>query len=190
MKLLLHVCCGPCAIYPLSVIKASGIHVSGYFYNPNIHPFKEFKRRIEALKIVSIHHDFKVFYENSYELIDFMRKMAFHEKERCGICYHLRLSQTVAYAKDHGFDAFSTTLLYSKYQNHEALIEQCSQLAEAFNIPFYYHDFRKGWQEGIDQSKTLGLYRQQYCGCIYSEQESFDKSFRKKNIPTKTNPSF
>ena len=189
MKLLLHVCCGPCAIYPLSVINEAGIEVSGYFYNPNIHPFREFKRRIEALKTVSDHFGFKVFYENSYELIDFIRKVVYSEKERCGICYNLRLSRTVAYARDHGFDAFSTTLLYSKYQNHKALIEQCSQLAETFNIPFYYQDFRKGWQEGIDQSKALDLYRQQYCGCIYSEQESFDKSLRKNISKQKTHPS-
>ena len=179
MKLLLHVCCGPCAIYPISILNDLGIDVSGYFYNPNIHPFQEFKRRIEALKIVSDYFDFKVFYENSYELIDFMRKVVFNEKDRCRICYNLRLAQTVAYAKDNGFDAFSTTLLYSKYQNHQALIKQCSELAETLNIPFFYQDFRKGWLEGIDQSKSLGLYRQKYCGCIYSEQESFDKGFRK-----------
>lgn len=78
MKLLLHVCCGPCAIYPLTVLRESGIDISGYFYNPNIHPFKEYKRRIDALNIVSHHYDFKVIYENSYGLIDFIRKVVFH----------------------------------------------------------------------------------------------------------------
>ena len=188
MNLLLHVCCGPCAIYPVSVLNESGINITGYFYNPNIHPFKEFKRRIETLKIVANHFNFKVFYETSYELIDFLRKVVFQENERCGICYNLRLSSTVSYAKDHGFDAFSTSLLYSKYQNHELLIDQCSRLADTFDIPFYYHDFRKGWQSGIDQSKSLDLYRQQYCGCIYSEQESFDKRFRKKHSRKTTLP--
>jgi epoxyqueuosine reductase len=189
MKLLLHVCCGPCAIYPLSLLRESGIDISGYFYNPNIHPFKEFKRRIEALETVSHHFNFHVIYENSYGLVDFMRKVVFHEKERCSICYHLRLSRTVAYAKDNGFDAFSTTLLYSRYQNHQALIDLCSELAEANGISFYYRDFREGWQAGIDQSKSLNLYRQQYCGCIYSEQESFDKSLRKKQSKDNSLPS-
>ena len=189
MKLLLHVCCGPCAIYPLSMLRESGIDISGYFYNPNIHPFKEFKRRIETLETVCHHFDFRVIYENSYGLVDFMRKVVFHEKERCSICYHLRLSRTVMYAKDNGFDAFSTTLLYSRYQNHQALIDQCSQLADANGISFYYRDFREGWQTGIDQSKSLNLYRQQYCGCVYSEQESFDRSLRKKHPKVKPFPS-
>jgi epoxyqueuosine reductase len=185
MKLLLHVCCGPCALYPLTVLRGSGIDISGYFYNPNIHPFREYKRRIEALKIVSHQFDFTVSYENSYGLVDFLRKVVFHEEDRCNICYHLRLSQTAAFAKENGFDAFSTTLLYSRYQNHKALIDQCSHLADTFGIPFFYRDFREGWQAGIDEAKSLNLYRQQYCGCIYSEQESFDKKLRKKRFTQK-----
>lgn len=180
MKLLLHVCCGPCAIYPISFIRDSNIDVTGYFYNPNIHPFKEFKKRIEALEIVSNHLDINVIFDKSYGLVDFTRRVVFREDERCEICYNLRLSKTVAFAKENGFDSFSTTLLYSRYQNHQGLIEICSRLAKAFGISFFYHDFRIGWQSGIDQSKSLGIYRQPYCGCIYSEQESFDKKLRKK----------
>jgi len=181
MKLLLHVCCGPCTIYPLSVIRGEGIDVSGYFFNPNIHPFKEFKKRKEAARHVSEHFNFPIIWENKYGLIEFLRKTVFHEQQRCPICYDLRLSKTASYARENGFDAFSTTLLYSRYQNHQALLETGLRLADTFGLSFFYRDFRQGWQEGIDISRSLDLYRQSYCGCIYSEQESFDKHFKKKS---------
>jgi epoxyqueuosine reductase len=181
MKLLLHVCCGPCTLYPLSVIRESGFDVRGFFYNPNIHPFKEFKKRIEAMRLVSQHLDLETHYDTGYGLTEFLRNVVFHEEERCSHCYDMRLSRVVAFAKDNGFDSFSTTLLYSRYQKHSTLIEKCSNLAVRNSIDFFYHDFRQGWQIGIDQSKALNIYRQQYCGCIYSEQESFDKSFRKNS---------
>ncbi|MDR3631952.1 MAG: epoxyqueuosine reductase QueH [Desulfocapsaceae bacterium] len=180
MKLLLHVCCGPCTIFPLSVIRQEGIKVSGYFYNPNIHPFREFKKRKESVRLMAEHFGFHITLEHSYGLVDFLRKTVFHEQERCPICYDFRLSKTAEFARDNGFDAFSTTLLYSRYQNHQALIDTGHRLAETFGLSFFYRDFREGWQEGIDISKSLDLYRQSYCGCIYSEQESFDKHLKKK----------
>jgi predicted adenine nucleotide alpha hydrolase (AANH) superfamily ATPase len=79
-----------------------------------------------------------------------------------------------------GADAFSTTLLYSRYQNQKLIRSQAEKLAKQYGIPFYYQDFRKGWQQGIDMAKEMDLYRQPYCGCIYSEQERYDKKFRKK----------
>jgi epoxyqueuosine reductase len=192
MKLLLHVCCGPCALYPLSVLKNRGIDICCYFYNPNIHPYREFKKRIEALLIVSKIQNVLVVYDKNYGLVDFLRKIVFHEKNRCQICYEIRLKKTVEYAKNQGFDAFSTSLLYSRYQNHQALIDLCSHLANESSTHFLYEDFRNGWQSGIDQAKSLNIYRQSYCGCIYSEQESHDKKLRKhllqqkKTIPRKT----
>jgi epoxyqueuosine reductase len=185
MKLLLHVCCGPCSLYPLSVIRDCGIEVCCYFFNPNIHPYREFKKRIEALSIVSKHLNIKTVYDDSYQLTDFLRKIVFHEKQRCEICYEIRLLKTVEYAKANGFNSFTTSLLYSRYQNHQSLIEKCTQLANISGLDFFYRDFRDGWQLGIDESKALNIYRQSYCGCIYSEQESFDKNFRKqKSIPS------
>jgi hypothetical protein len=91
----------------------------------------------------------------------------------------MRLEKTVSLAKEMGFNAFSTTLLYSKYQRHLHLISLCENLSIKYNISFYYQDFREGWQYGIDASKKLEMYRQPYCGCIYSEQERYDKSLRK-----------
>jgi epoxyqueuosine reductase len=180
VKLLFHICCGPCAIYPISVIHDLGIDISCYFYNPNIHPYKEFKKRIEAVSIVSRHLNVKVIYEHSYGMTHFLRQVVFHENDRCQICYDIRLQKAVEFAVNNGFDSFSTSLLYSRYQNHGALIDKCSQLANSSRIDFFYRDFREGWQTGIDQSRALNIYRQSYCGCIYSEQERFDKDFRKK----------
>lgn len=180
MKLFLHVCCGPCTIYPLKVLREKGAEVTGHFYNPNIHPFKEFKRRLNTLQEYAKDIKLPLHLDSNYGLTDFVRKVAFHEAERCNICYLMRLEKTVILAKENGFDSFSTTLLYSKYQRHPYLITLCDKLSLKYEIPFFYQDFREGWQFGIDESKELEMYRQPYCGCIYSEQERYDKSLRKK----------
>lgn len=180
MKILLHVCCGPCTIYPLNVLRAQGHKVQGYFFNPNIHPFKEFKRRINAVKELADGEKFSVEIDSRYGLQEYLRQVVFHEQGRCSICYDMRLEQVARYAGKMGVDAFSTTLLYSKYQNHELIRKKGEHLAEKFGVTFHYQDFRQGWQEGIDRSKEMGLYRQPYCGCIYSEQERYDKNFLQK----------
>jgi len=180
MSILLHICCGPCAVYPLEALKAEGIKVQGYFYNPNIHPFQEFKRRREAVEQLSSRVGLPVEYHREYGLRDYLRQVVFNEESRCGLCYDMRLLEVVEQAKKMKADGFSTTLLYSRYQNHELIRIKAEQLAEQYGIPFYYQDFRQGWQQGIEMSKEMGLYRQSYCGCIYSEQERYDKRFRKK----------
>lgn len=188
MKVLLHACCGPCTIYPFTLLQQEGLDVTAFFYNPNIHPFQEFKRRLNSLKQYASSANLPLITENAYGLRDFVREIAFHEEERCQICYRLRLQKTAAFAKDHGYDAFSTTLLYSKYQRHQVLIKMCQDLASTFSIAFLYRDFREGWQFGVDKSIELSMYRQPYCGCIYSEQERYDKSLRKKfNLDYKNN---
>ncbi len=179
MKLFLHVCCGPCTIFPLKFLREMGVEVTGHFFNPNIHPFKEFKRRLSTLQDYALDSKLPLVVDTKYGLTDFLRKVVFHEAERCNICYLLRLEKTVSKAREMGFDSFSPTLLYSKYQNHPFLISLCKKLSAQYDIPFYYQDFREGWQYGIDASKELEMYRQPYCGCIYSEQERYDKSLRK-----------
>jgi hypothetical protein len=180
MKILIHVCCGPCAVHPFDFLQRQGHEVSGWFHNPNIHPYKEFRRRIEALEDFARQKHFHVEIDRSYGLRDFLRRVVFHEdrNERCGLCYDLRLLPTARRAAGHSFDAFTSTLLYSKYQNHALLQSKGAVLAAQFGISFYYHDFREGWQQGIDESLAMGLYRQPYCGCIYSEQERYDKACR------------
>ena len=180
MTVLLHICCGPCTVYPLDVLQGIGIRVRGYFYNPNIHPFLEFKKRLAAVEELAAFRNLPVDYHREYGLREYLRRVVFNEANRCGFCYDMRLLEAVEQAKRTRADAFTTTLLYSRYQNHELIRLKAEQLAEEHKIPFYYQDFRRGWQQGIEMSKTMGLYRQAYCGCIYSEQERYDKQFRKK----------
>lgn len=181
MKILLHICCGPCTIYPLDVLRREGMAVSGLFYNPNIHPFREFRQRIVALEELAGRTGLPVEIRRDYGLRYFLRKVVFHEDERCGLCYEMRLVAAAEYAAAVRADGFTTTLLYSRYQNHELIRQQGEALGRQFGVPFYYRDFRQGWQEGIDRAISMGLYRQPYCGCIYSEQERFDKKWRKLN---------
>jgi hypothetical protein len=180
MKILLHTCCGPCTIYPLSRLRSQGHQVTGYFYNPNIHPFQEFTKRLAALRALATEEGFDVLYEERYGLQEYLRQVVFKERERCGICYAMRLAEVARLAVAQGFDAFSTTLLYSRYQQHDEIRRQGEELAHRLGLVFQYEDFREGWQEGIDRSRAMGLYRQPYCGCIYSEQERYDKKMKKK----------
>jgi len=175
MKLLLHICCAPCAIYPHKVLKERGVELLGFFYNPNIHPYTEYARRRSTLDQYATAIGLEVSYWADYPMEDFLRGVAFREKDRCLFCYYDRLRRTVEFAKENELKAFSTTLLYSKFQKHEAIREIGMALSAQYGIEFYYEDFRKGWKEGVDISRQLGLYRQQYCGCIYSEKERFLK---------------
>jgi len=178
MKLLLHLCCGPCAAYPMKVLHDQGIKVQGFFFNPNIHPYREFKRRLGAVHTLAEKSGLAVETDKEYGLTDYLRQVVFHEAERCRICYRMRLAATARRAREAGVDGFTTTLLYSRHQKHELIRSVGEELAREHDIPFYYHDFRKGWQEGIDMAIAMDLYRQPYCGCIYSEQERYDKKFR------------
>ncbi len=188
MTLLLHVCCGPCSFYPVSVIREAGVSFSSYFFNPNIHPYKEFRRRVDAACQVSKILDFNLIIDKEYRLTEFLRHVVFNEDNRCSVCYDIRLSNCVEFALNNGYDSFSTTLLYSKYQKHSLIVDKCRQLSQYYGIEFFYRDFREGWQQGIDQSKASNIYRQPYCGCIFSEQETFDKKFRKKFKTNKPSP--
>lgn len=180
MKILLHICCGPCTVYPLTILRDLDMEVTGHFYNPNIHPYKEFKRRLETLETYAENQDLPLLVEADYGLTEFVRKVAFNEDKRCDICYTMRLEKCAALASEKGYTAFTTTLLYSRYQRHKALVSFCNKLAKSYEIDFFYRDFRQGWQYGIDQSIEMQMYRQPYCGCIYSEQERYDKSLRNK----------
>ena len=184
MNILLHVCCAPCTVFPLRVLRGQGHSVTGYFYNPNIHPYTEFSRRLATLREYAVVEALPLNVEEDYGLRDYLRQVVFHEDRRCTLCYTMRLEQTALFAATAGVEAFSTTLLYSRYQNHALIRKTGEALARHYGVPFYYEDFRHGWQEGIDQSIALGLYRQPYCGCIYSEQERYDRKMRKKRSKT------
>ena len=171
----MHICCGPCAIYPLQELRKNGFEVTGYFYNPNIHPYREYMKRSQTLRDYAQKEDFNVIWSESYPLDEFLRQTAFMDKDRCVYCYTERLENAVNAATMGNYDFFTTTLLYSKFQNHELIRKISENLSKKIGVDFYYQDFRLGWSEGVKKSKEIGLYRQSYCGCIYSEKERFYK---------------
>jgi predicted adenine nucleotide alpha hydrolase (AANH) superfamily ATPase len=183
MKILMHICCAPCTIYPLRVLRESGSEVTGLFFNPNIHPYLEYRKRAETLRDYASGVGLKVV-EGGYPLEEFLRNVVFRESDRCRCCYYMRLAMTAEKARSERFDGFTTTLLYSKFQRHELVKEICESLAKSCGIAFIYRDFREGWNEGVDKSKELGLYRQPYCGCIYSEKERYWKGTRPRTEPS------
>ena len=175
MKVLLHVCCANCAIYPIKSMREEGLEVMAFFYRHNIHPYSECLKRQEALEAYAEQIDLKVIYQEGYDLEGFIRNVAFRESERCNYCYHDRLRSTALIAKRGKFDHFTSTLLYSKHQNHELIRSMGESIGKSVGVPFLYQDYREGWKEGIECSKQMGLYRQHYCGCIYSEKERYYK---------------
>lgn len=176
MKILLHICCAPCAIYPVDSLRDEGFRVMGYFYRNNIHPFSECLKREETLSRYADTTGLKVIFQEGYDIEGFLRNLAYREENRCRFCYHDRLLSTAKMARHGKFDAFSTTLLYSKFQKHEDIKSIGESISKETGVHFYYQDFRKGWKSGVETSKKLALYRQQYCGCIYSEKERFYKN--------------
>jgi predicted adenine nucleotide alpha hydrolase (AANH) superfamily ATPase len=173
MKLLLHICCAPCAVYPYRSLKEEGVSLTGFFYNPNIHPFLEFRKRFECFEEWAEDENLKCIVRDDYGLEDFLRMVTFREAERCRLCYLMRFEAAAAVAGKGKFEAFTTTLLYSRFQKHDLIRETAFAAAEKFGVRFYYEDFRAGWKDGIRLSKEKNLYRQQYCGCIYSEWERY-----------------
>ena len=173
MNILLHICCANCAIYPVAVLREQQHEVTGFFYNHNIHPYQEFRKRLETTADYATHANLPLVVHEEYLLDEFLANVALQPKNRCHYCYRSRLRQTAEKARDLGADAFTTTLLYSRYQNHSAIVDYGQQLAREFQLTFHYEDYRAGWNEGIKISRQMGLYRQQYCGCIYSERDRY-----------------
>ncbi|MBL0715677.1 MAG: epoxyqueuosine reductase QueH [Desulfosarcina sp.] len=177
MKILMHTCCAPCSIYPLRRLRDEGLTVMGYFYRHNIHPYTECQRRQETLETFAEQKKMKLIVQEGYDLEGFLRNVVHREKDRCRHCYFDRLRSAARVARKGKFDAFTSTLLYSKFQKHDLIRDIGASVAKETGVPFHYQDFRTGWKEGIDVSKRTGMYRQDYCGCIYSEKERF---FRKR----------
>lgn len=166
-RILLHACCGPCTVWPLETLRNEGFEPEGYFYNPNIHPYKEFKRRKETFLSFAAMKDLKVYTDDDFRQEQW-EEYLLSDQSRCVMCYTLRLEKAAAFARDNRYDAFTSTLFVSPYQNHELMKEICNGLQERYNIPFLYRDFRTGYRKGQTMARELGLYRQKYCGCIHS----------------------
>lgn len=171
MNLLLHACCGPCAIVPAQSLTEAGVDFRLWFYNPNIQPRAEFTRRRDSLAFLAVQQGYQADFSPPYRTADFMTAVQDDpvSPERCRQCFRLRLTALAEEARHKDFSHISTTLLYSRRQPHELIREEAERAARAFGLELFYQDWRPGWKMGIDVSKELGLYRQNYCGCLYSQ---------------------
>ena len=172
-SLLLHACCAHCAAYCVEHWQTQGLEVTAFWYNPNIHPYLEHQRRLEALQTFASEKGLPLITAEDYEMVRFFRVVVGHESERCGECFRLRLSQTAKVAQARGFSAFTTTLLISPHQKHELLRRIGERVSAETGVDFLYEDLRKQYSESRRLTKPLDLYRQQYCGCLYSEWERY-----------------
>ena len=181
MKLLMHTCCAPCSVYCIESLRNEGIEPVLYWYNPNIHPYTEYKARRDALKEYANSINVQAIFQEEYGLKEFCKNVITDLRNRCSIyCYKVRLEQTVKYAKENGFDSFTTTLFVSPYQQHEVLKQICEELAVKYDINFVYRDFRPGFRQGQARARELALYMQKYCGCVFSEEERYSKQIEKE----------
>jgi predicted adenine nucleotide alpha hydrolase (AANH) superfamily ATPase len=176
LNVLLHICCAPCAIYPIESIKKAGHRLAGYFYNPNIHPYSEYIKRKAEVEKLSKECSVNVVY-GSYEPEKYFQTVAYDGKaeDRCPECWWLRLFYTAKFAKENGFDFFTTTLLGSPYQDHGIIKTIGEDIAGKAAFKFYYEDFRTGFKAAHDKARSRGIYCQNYCGCLFSEKEKLEK---------------
>ena len=183
MKLLLHTCCAPCSVYCIDELRKEKIEPTLYWYNPNIHPYMEYKVRRDTLKEYANQINVQAVFEEEYGLDEFCKNVVNDLDGRCTkYCYPVRLKKTFEYAKQNGYDTVSTTLLYSIYQNHDYIKVLCEKYSKEYEINFLYKDFRVGFWEGHQKAKDLGLYMQKYCGCIFSEESRYNNPNQPKPI--------
>ena len=207
MRILVHICCGPCGITVVQRLREQGHKLTGLFFNPNIQPLTEYMRRREGAALMAGRMHFPLLFADSLpepeqrwsdpwlresweeewsgagiplpavDPVPWLRAVAGRETERCLFCWRLRLQKTAELATNRRFDAFTSSLLYSRYQNHEAIRDIGKSMDSAEGPAFVYEDFRVFWQEGVRLSKDWGIFRQQYCGCLYSEYERYNRDF-------------
>ena len=185
MKLLMLTCCAPCSVHCIDSLRAEGIEPTVYWFNPNIHPYMEYKARRDCLKEYTASIGVNAIFEENYGLDEFCKKVIEDLQNRCvNYCYPVRLEQTAKFAKENGYDTITTTLLVSPYQKHEELKAVCQRIADKYGLTFLYRDFRVGFREGQAKARELGLYMQKYCGCVFSEEiRYYNRNQSKKDYP-------
>jgi len=172
---LIHVCCAHCAAYTAEHWRREGYEIAGFWYNPNIHPYTEHQQRLESVKALAGKIDLPLIIAEGYDMPEYFRRVAGHEEERCRHCFELRLTKTAEVASEQGYDGFTTTLLISPHQKHELVKETGERAAREKGTAFLYADLRKRYSDSRHITKPMELYRQQYCGCIYSERERYSE---------------
>ena len=176
MNVLLHICCAPCANRPLALLQEQGHAVTGFWYNPNIHPFTEYRSRRNTVRAYLSEIGVPLLEQNDYGLRPFVRAVAEDIAHRCVKCYEMRLFQTAKTAKEQGFDAFTSSLFISPDQNHSMMMDVAQRAAEEYGVEFLYEDFRPLFKAGQDFAREHGFYMQKYCGCVFSEEERYLKA--------------
>lgn len=180
MKLLMHTCCAPCSVFCIDSLREEKIEPTVFWYNPNIHPYMEYKARRDTLKEYTKSIAVEAIFKEEYGLDEFCRNVVQNLENRCSdYCYPVRLEETAKFAKENGYDTITTTLLVSPYQKHDVLRQMGEKVAKEYGLEFLYRDFRVGFREGQTKARELGLYMQKYCGCIFSEEERYQKQIQK-----------
>ncbi len=178
-KVLLHTCCAPCSLSCIEPLRAEGIEPVAFWYNPNIHPWKEYEARRDCLLTYAPTIGMQVEVLEEYGLRDFVRHVAGDIDHRCTWCYEHRLAVSARYAAEHGYEAYTTTLLSSVYQNHELIAAAGERYAKEYGVQFLYRDFRPHFREGNAKARELGFYMQKYCGCVFSEEDRYLKQIQR-----------
>lgn len=179
MKVLLHCCCAPCSLSCIEPLLNEGAELSLFWYNPNIHPFKEYEARRDCLLGYAQEIKLPVLIKEHYGLRNFVKNVADNIDNRCVYCYEHRLEETAKFAKENGFKYFTTTLLASLYQDHDAIKAAGERFAKQYGVEFLYRDFRGGFREGNSLAREKGFYMQKYCGCIFSEEDRYKKQIER-----------
>jgi hypothetical protein len=171
-SVLLHVCCAHCAAYCIVHWRERGYDVTAFWYNPNIHPYQEYLQRLEAMRSLARSLDVEMVVSPEYGAVRYFREVAGDEADRCRRCFVLRLFRTAEVAVSSGFQAFTSTLLISPHQKH-GLVKEVGLMVGRGRVPFLYEDLRKRYSDSRRMTKPMEIYRQQYCGCMYSEWERY-----------------
>ena len=173
MNTLMHICCAPCANRPIDLLRQEGVGVTGFWFNPNIHPYTEYQARKRTLEDYAKEIGMKLIVGGTYDLRRFITNVADNIDGRCAYCYQVRMEETARYAAQHGYDSFTTSLPISPYQKHDAIAAIARAMGEKYGVEFLYRDFRPLFQAGQEFAREHGFYMQKYCGCIFSEEERY-----------------
>ena len=174
-SVLIHTCCAPCSLSCIDPLRAEGIEPVAFWYNPNIHPWKEYEARRDCLLAYAPTIEMQVIVDEDYGLRTFVEHVASDIDHRCTYCYQHRLEETARYAAEHGYEAFTSTLLASLYQDHDGIKAAAEKYARQYGVEFLYRDFRSNFRAGNQRARELGFYMQKYCGCVFSEADRYQK---------------
>ena len=171
-RLLMHICCAPCSGVILQRLADEGFQLSGAWFNPNIHPREEWRRRRGSVEEMSAAMQLPMFWSDGFEQDLWASRWIAGDSSRCGYCYDVRMEEAAATAVREGFHQFTSSLLISPWQRHDAIRLAGEAAAARHGITFLYRDFRPYYREGQNLARARGWYMQKYCGCVWSYDES------------------